>query len=421
MKHYLIQKILDKYEKSSVDWKEVQTGNRSVRIQQEDYDCMERMLREQEYEVCREDISERNGEEMYFTGKECLLKEAVWLENQKLIKIKWRSYKNDIELIRYSLEKISLFYKIAERIPKFEKANTISEIINGYSGQTKSEWLQNYYHDQMAFADNGKKTDYEKYKEELFLCLNALEKLEFPMYVRIFSSRYLKNSKTFENKLKARVISIAKKYHPMVDDVMEKYQVLEQLYLDTYSQELAFKGALKICLEGLEIDFTPFVYGAVLNSETLKKAEILYNQEIRKIVTVENKANFVSMPYEKDTLIIFSHGFFSPLERDFLKRLEQKLEENRTGQTEYYHTGDLDYGGIRIFQYIRKQIFPKLQPYQMSVEQYEKYKANASDIKESALKKLKGLKEPLLQELIDAICREKKVVEQESFLYGEDM
>ena len=81
----------------------------------------------------------------------------------------------------------------------------------------------------------------------------------------------------------------------------------------------------------------------------------------------------------------------------------------------------MDYGGIRIFQYIRKQIFPKLQPYQMSVEQYEKYKANAIDIEESALEKLRDLKEPLLQELIDVICREKKVIEQESFLYGEDV
>lgn len=90
------------------------------------------------------------------------------------------------------------------------------------------------------------------------------------------------------------------------------------------------------------------------------------------------------------------------------------------GQIQYYHTGDLDYGGIRIFRYIRKKIFPKLQPYQMSVEQYEKYLLNAIDIEESALEKLQKLKEPLLQELIDIICREKKVIEQESFLYRND-
>ena len=33
--------------------------------------------------------------------------------------------------------------------------------------------------------------------------------------------------------------------------------------------------------------------------------------EIKKIITVENKANFAYMPYEKGTLILFCHGFFS--------------------------------------------------------------------------------------------------------------
>jgi len=420
MKHYLIHKILDKYESSSVDWKEVQAGNRSIKIQQADYDKLEEMLRQEEYEVTWEEKPEYDGAESYVTGKECLIKEALWLEEQKLISIKWLSFKSDIGSYKYSLENISHFYKMAERIPKLEKVHTISEIIRNYFGQAKSEWLRGYYQEQMEFADKGKKTDLEKHSEDLLICLNALEKLEFPMYIRVFSSQYLDNSKVFENKFKSKVISIAKNYHPTVDEEMEDYQVLEQLYLDTYSQEMAVKGALKIQLDGQEIDLASFVYGTVLNSETLKRAEILSTQEIHKIITVENKANFVSMPYEENTLIIFSHGFFSPLEREFLKQLEKILEENVPEQVQYYHTGDLDYGGIRIFQYIRKQIFPKLQPYQMSVEQYEKYKSNAIDIERKPLQELQKFKEPLMQDLIDAICREKKVIEQESFLYREN-
>ena len=75
----------------------------------------------------------------------------------------------------------------------------------------------------------------------------------------------------------------------------------------------------------------------------------------------------------------------------------------------FLHTGDLDYGGIRIFQYIRKEIFPKLQPYQMSVEQYLAYEYNAVEIEKSALEKLQKIKEPVLQDLIDLICEKKKV------------
>ena len=40
---------------------------------------------------------------------------------------------------------------------------------------------------------------------------------------------------------------------------------------------------------------------------------------------------------------------------------------------QYFHSGDLDYGGIKIFQYIRKTIFPELEPLQMDVETYEAY------------------------------------------------
>lgn len=121
------------------------------------------------------------------------------------------------------------------------------------------------------------------------------------------------------------------------------------------------------------------------------------------------------MPYEEGTLILFSHGFFSPLEKEFLKQLENVLKD----KAEYFHTGDLDYGGIRIFCYIREQIFPLLQPLYMSVDQYKKYEHHAIDIEESALQKLKEMKEPLLQDLIDLICEKRKVIEQESFINKE--
>ena len=71
------------------------------------------------------------------------------------------------------------------------------------------------------------------------------------------------------------------------------------------------------------------------------------------------------MPYEKGTLILFCHGFFSPLEREFLRELEGVLEQGtqdmeqspgteKAGKcaagVEYYHTGaDLQaYPGTRI-------------------------------------------------------------------------
>lgn len=71
------------------------------------------------------------------------------------------------------------------------------------------------------------------------------------------------------------------------------------------------KVIILLNLEGKQIDLSEWRYGTVLNSETLKYAHICEKQKIQKIITVENKANYVMMPIEEGTLIIFSHGFFT--------------------------------------------------------------------------------------------------------------
>ena len=425
VKNYLVNKILEKYEKSQTDWNNKQSGGRSIKIQQSHYDELQSYIDKEDYfgvgteETC--DVED------FVTGKECLLKEALWLQSGGLIKIKWRSYGNDIEKIEYSLENILEFYRIAKRESKFDLVGKKIEKFRFYQEQVTSDWIKQYYQDciveversgrrKNSFSKNvgeeQDKLEEEKIEELLFQCLSGIEKLQTPIYIRIFSANCMGQSKIFEEKLETRVISIAKKYHPHVVEDMDKYQVLEQLYLDTYSQRLELKGDLKIILNGEAIDLSVYKYGTILNSETIKKAEIAKNQTVKKIITVENKANFVSMPYEEGTLILFSHGFFSPLEREFLKRLENVLKDDAV----YFHTGDLDYGGVRIFKHIREQIFPKLQPFQMSVEQYYKYEYNAIEIEKSALEKLQKMKEPLLQDLIECICEKKKVIEQESFV-----
>ena len=432
MTNYLVNKILDKYEKSQADWNNKQSGGRSLKIQQEHYDELQSLINRKEYLGYGRNAETSSDIEEFVTGKECLLQEALWLNSCQLIVIKkWRSYGNDIEKIEYSLGNILEFYKIAGREPKFAVADKKISSLRAYQEQVESDWIKQYYQNCIEEVKRGKRgkkgsannaneekdrLEEERMEELLFKCLLGIEKLQSPTYIRIFSSNYLGDSKIFEEKLETDVLSIAKKYHPFVEKDMDRYQILDQLYLDSYSQRLELKGDLKIVLDKKEIDLSVHKYGTILNSETLKKAEIAQYQNIKKIITVENKANFVSMPYEEGVLILFSHGFFSPLERDFLKTLETVLRDSAA----YFHTGDLDYGGIRIFKYIREQIFPLLQPYQMSVEQYLKYEQYAIEIEKSSLEKLEKMKEPFLQDLIECICEKKKVIEQENFIEGNE-
>lgn len=402
----LIEKIIQKYENSTRDWRGEAGGNRSLRIQQKDYDE---------------------------AGKSRLLGEAVALEAQGLIRVKWFNNKTDIEKVFYSLEDIPKMYQMLGKTSKAESLRQMKEYVNKQMAGVKKPWILACYEEMIRQLDsgtipknliasetgdadvNGVENSGREGAVNLFCAgLNGLDALREPMYKRIFSKYYLGNSKTFEKVLQSRIISQARKYHPDLDDNMNDSEILSQLYIEEYSQELAVKGELILEVDGKKIDLSAFIYGTVLNSEMLKHARIAAQQKIRKIITVENKANYMSTAYAPGTLIIFSHGYFSPRERDFLKELERVLHEQ---EVTYLHTGDLDYGGIRIFQYIRTHIFPKLQPYLMDVIQYEAYRSLGEKMENSAWEKIKAIEEPLLQPLIAKIVEEKIVIEQESFLY----
>lgn len=82
------------------------------------------------------------------------------------------------------------------------------------------------------------------------------------------------------------------------------------------------------------------------------------------------------MEYDPEILYIYSHGYFSPLEREFLKKLQRVIEGK---DVEVFHSGDMDYGGIRILNISRSIFFPGIKPLQMDVETYEKYEEYAEN------------------------------------------
>lgn len=384
----LINLFLDKYERST-KWNGIKEGNVSLRIEENDYKII---------------------------GKALLIKEAIELEQRDFIKIVWVKgyYNQDIEKVTYSLTDIQKFYELAERIPKYQLVEEQKNLALALTTKLRSSWIKDYIsYEKIAALEKG---NYDKDMDKLKLlyqCLEGLDKLELPVYKRVFSKRYLKNSKLFEKQLQSVIINIAKKYNPTVEEDMDDSEVLFQLSIEEYSQELNLKGCLELEVDGIRLNTGENHYGTVLNTQTLKNAKIMDTQLINKILTIENKANFVAQPYEKGTLILFFHGYFTPVERNFLIQLREKLE----GQpVTYYHNGDLDYGGVRIFQYIKHRIFPELQPYKMDVETFNQYLNYGEPMEEELIDKLKKCKEPCLSGLIERIIETGMVIEQEVYL-----
>ena len=87
-------------------------------------------------------------------------------------------------------------------------------------------------------------------------------------------------------------------------------------------------------------------------------------------------------------------------------------------ECEFYHWGDMDFGGISIFQFIKARVFEKLKPYRMSVIDFDDAlkKGAGIPLKASTREKLKKKDAGLLTGLKEAILESGQTIEQEKLL-----
>jgi hypothetical protein len=355
-------------------------------------------------------------------GRSAFLKQAEDLEKRKLVTIKWYDGKSEILNIKYSMDILPTLYEMAGKAQPRDILADFHDAVEAALAQSRKDWIAAYLRSLLAQLEKGNIPSNLR-KPGFFACIKGLDSLREPTYKRIFSAGFLSDSKQFEKDLQKTILSAARKHCADIDDAMDDSQALEQIFLEDYAPQLYVKGNLRLTLDEKRLELSDYKYGVTLNSKTLKQAEILPEQNIRRVVTIENKTNFEAAAFENGTLFIFTHGFLSPREREFLLRLRNALDSRSgpDGPIAYLHSGDLDYGGVRIFQYMRKTVFPEVQPLLMDAKTYRKYRemAYGTPIEPQTLGKLQGVQEPLLQDLIDLLIAEGYGIEQECFLFAD--
>ena len=230
----------------------------------------------------------------------------------------------------------------------------------------------------------------------------------------------VRQAKVFERIYQGAVIE-ALKYSPQYDEGMSDDEILAAHGILSYSQTLEWKGAVEYCLTNRngtaseeKIDTSSNHYGTVLNAQTLEHAIPTLQKGVEKIIVIENKANYESMEYDSKVLYLFCHGYFSPKEVRFL----QMLMKTAPKEIQCYHWGDMDYGGIQIFLYNEKNIFPNLTPWKMDVLSYEDALKNGKGIKLNSekKKKLEALNAGQLEALKQCILESEMEIEQEMLI-----
>lgn len=349
-------------------------------------------------------------------GMRSLINEADELEKAGLIRTERKNLGADIVRIHYPVSAIpKLCRRAGVEDPRDRQLRWI-RTADKWAGEAEGTFLEPYYEALLRRLETGqevKKPDMED--EDYFRCLNRAAVIETPVWRRQFSSEVLHDSKLFEKKYQDKVVTVLEKYSPLSEEGMTADDILRVHGIKTYSQSLEWKGALVYRIgNGNPIDSSVNIFGTVINAQTLEQAVPAAAPGIRRIMLIENKANYESMDFREDTLYIYCHGFFSPKELKFLSALTGIADEN----TEYLHWGDLDLGGIRIFLYNQRKLFPGLKPYRMDASAYETAIAQGAGIpvKKEKKEKLQRLDAGDLDGLKECILETGMEIEQEALL-----
>ena len=100
------------------------------------------------------------------------------------------------------------------------------------------------------------------------------------------------------------------------------------------------------------------------------------------------------------------------------RRLLQKLAEYLGQSFAYLHWGDLDYGGLQIFQHLRQTCLPQVRPALMDADTYREFVSSGESFDDSYRRKLERLREQdgfgEFHDLLDAMLLQGKTLEQEA-------
>lgn len=222
---YIVDKIIEKTERSSNDWREDSRGNRSIPIQQSDYDK---------------------------AGRSCLNEELLYLVERNLLKVKWWSKPHEAESITYRLENLSAFYEIKRNELEVEgdfSFETKQQKIVRYQQMIRNElamgfnqkWIEKYYAWLLQKLDEGKiVADFGKL-EEYMPVFRAIDQLEEPVFKADFSENILQCPKKFQREMEKHIVTLVRKYSDEIDKDMSDREVLEWLLIEEDRQEMEIK------------------------------------------------------------------------------------------------------------------------------------------------------------------------------------
>ena len=409
-KEVILNALLDKYEKSKSYLNDV---NRRIIIKAENI---------KQYHV------ENYDDKIVFHN---IVKE---LKKKKLVDFSWIKYEEDNSLNEIWLikENIDVAYN---EIDRDNPKQAYQEILL-YLQKTmfKEQWI-------VKFCDEMKEYMLKRQKENpllpknkakgILIALQEIDNMQLSrdannILKRTFSMKCYHDSKYFEKNIESILTKIIKRYYINTDseNILEEISdndVLAQIGIVKYPEVIEFCGNMKCEIDGVKLTFSSKTKGSYINAYTIQNMNHIELLNTRKIVFVENKANYIDYIENKedDEFVIYHGGFYSPIKGKFFEKIYNASNEGKDKYI-YYHWSDIDIGGFKIYARLRDNIIPELLPYKMdknTLIENKIYWNSFDDKYRELLKKLKQEnKYSIFFEVIDYMLENNIRLEQESII-----
>lgn len=350
------------------------------------------------------------------------------LKSRGFIELDWTRKNYLIKSVWLNLENVDTVYEYLGRENRASKVGRVLELIDKTLGRIESHWLRTYLLSSREYMLENNKLTGVWGKKQPFLnnFLSALVGINdlhgSSISMRAFSINIYSDSKFFEREMKPFVITVIKNNEPDLKgiDEISDCEVLAQVGIIMMSEIFEFCGNVRINFVGGTVDFSPIKNGACVLDESVSDICSIDIFDTDKIIFIENKTNYTEYCLNRQTdreLVVYHGGFYSPKHGEFFR----KLCDGKDIPT--YLWSDIDYGGFRMFMRLKKNIVPSLEPLNMNIDSFERYKEKGLKRDDKYIMTLQKLTEDpdysVFYEVISAIINSKVTVEQECFLEKE--
>lgn len=293
---------------------------------------------------------------------------------------------------RHLIEKIVLTdgHKMAKLLGEtlaVDKASgmqvALDKIVSG-----KHLWIFEAYQECLAKWRLGKSA-FDIASDDLYLATNLFKALEAvadglhaDVDMRTFSAKNLGDSKAFE-RMSAKFASVWRRQPEYAD--LDADELLQALGIQKYPWPLMLKGGIVFHFPDTALNTNGMV--PYLGVPITEIDRIEFETLPSYVLFIENFASFNRYVHEVSdkSLVIYTNGFPSPN----LSKLIAMIDANLPTNVMFYHWGDIDVGGLKIFRKVEYlSLNHALEPHLMTFEMLQKFGKYVEPQRSSSLEKI---------------------------------